>query len=160
MVGDDLRRLGAWCLVAIAAVVLLSFRGRPRPALLSLLPVLLGSFWLLGLCGGIGLVIDPMSMTVAPLLLGIGIDDGLHALHGARAHGDLVSSLKQVGQAMTLTTLTTCIGFGTLVFSRVPSLQSGGALVAAGTALCLLATLLVLPALDALFPVRTAASGV
>lgn len=160
LVGNDLRRLGAWCLVAIATVVLLSFRGRPRPAVLSLLPVLLGSFWLLGFCGGIGLIIDPLSMTVLPLLLGIGIDDGLHALHGARGHGDLVSSLKQVGQAMTLTTLTTCIGFGTLMFSRVPSLQGGGALVAAGTALCLLATLLVVPALDTLFPDRIASSGV
>ena len=159
LVGDDLRRLGAWCLVAIAAIAVLSFRGRLGPALLALLPVLLGSFWVLGFSGGIGLIIDPISMTVVPVLLGIGIDDGLHALHGTGARGDLVASLKQVGQAMTLTTLTTCIGFGTLVFSRVPSLRSGGALVAVGTALCLLATLLVIPALDALFPNRAVAGG-
>ncbi|HEX6202335.1 MAG TPA: MMPL family transporter, partial [Thermoanaerobaculia bacterium] len=137
---DDLRRLGGWALAAVAAVVVLSFAGRPRPlrgAALALAPVLLGSLWTLGVAGFAGLPIDPFTVVVAPLLLGIGIDDGLHALQGERAFGSLPASLAASGRAMTLTTLTTCAGFGSLALSRVPSLARGGVLVAVGTALCL-----------------------
>jgi hypothetical protein len=152
LVVGDLGRLGGWALAAVAGVVLLSFRGRSRPArgaLLSLVPVAAGSVWTLGFAGAVGVPIDPFTVVVAPLLLGIGIDDGLHALHGERAHGDLVGSLRANGGAMAVTTLTTCAGFGSLALSRVPSLVRGGVLVAVGTLLCLVATLVLLPALDA-----------
>jgi predicted RND superfamily exporter protein len=148
----DFGRLGGWALLAVAAVVTLSFAGRPRPlrgAALALVPVVLGSLWTLGFAGFAGVPIDPFTIVVAPLLLGIGIDDGLHALQGERAFGDLPGSLAASGRAMTLTTLTTCVGFGSLAFSRVPSLARGGLLVAVGTFLCLVVTLVVLPALDA-----------
>jgi predicted RND superfamily exporter protein len=147
----DLGRLGGWALLAVAAVVGLSFAGRPRPlrsAALSLVPVVLGSLWTVGFAGFAGVPIDPFTIVVAPLLLGIGIDDGLHALQGERAFGSLGASLAASGRAMTLTTLTTCAGFGSLAFSRVPSLARGGLLVAVGTFVCLVATLVVLPALD------------
>ena len=146
---DDFRRLGGWSLAAVLAVVLITFRGRPRPSLLALLPVGMGCLWTLGLAGLLEVPLDPFTVVVAPLLVGIGIDDGLHALAGARVHGGLAASLTENGRAMTLTTLTTCAGFGSLVASRVPSLRAGGLLVAAGTALCLLATLWLLPAVDA-----------
>ncbi|HUO87426.1 MAG TPA: MMPL family transporter, partial [Thermoanaerobaculia bacterium] len=149
----DLGRLGGWALAAVALVVSLSFAGRPRAvrsAALSLVPVVLGSVWTLGLAGYLGLPIDPFTVVVAPLLLGIGIDDGLHALQGERAFGSLEASLAGSGRAMTLTTLTTCAGFGGLAFSSVPSLARGGVLVAAGTVFCLIATLVLLPALDRL----------
>jgi len=150
LVGSELARLGAGCLLAIAFVVTISFRGNVRNSLMALAPVMLGCLWLLGLCGALGLTIDPLSMTVAPLLLGIGIDDGLHALHGARFHGGLTPALRHVGQAMTVTTMTTCIGFGSLTLSQVPALRGGGMLVALGTMICLMTTLIVLPALEGL----------
>jgi predicted exporter len=146
----DFRRLVGWGAAVVAAVVLLSFRGRPRPALLALVPVTLGCVWTFGLAGLAGLGIDPFSIVVAPLLLGIGIDDGLHALHGARVHGGIAGALGEVGRAMTLTTLTTCAGFGSLAASRVPALARGGVVVAVGVALCLAATLWLLPAIEAL----------
>ncbi len=118
------------------------------------MPVLAGCAWTLGLAGLAGVPVDPFAVVVAPLLLGIGIDDGLHALQGERFHGGLPDSLRANGRAMVLTTLTTCAGFGSLALSRVPSLARGGVLVAAGTFLCLLATLVLLPAVDALVPRR------
>jgi uncharacterized protein len=156
---DDFRRLGGWALAAVLAVVLIAFRGRPRPSLLALLPVALGSLWTLGLAGLLAVPLDPFTVVVAPLLVGIGIDDGLHALAGARVHGGLAASLTENGRAMALTTLTTCAGFGSLMASRVPSLRAGGLLIAAGTAFCLLATLWLLPAVDAMTGGRRRAGG-
>jgi hypothetical protein len=146
----DFAALGGWALAAVAAVVLLSFRGRLRPSLLALLPVVLGGVWTLGLAGAAGLPLDPFAVVVAPLLVGLGIDDGLHALQGERRFAGLHGSLLENGRAMTLTTLTTCAGFGSLAVSRVPSLARGGVLVALGALACLLATMLVLPAVDTL----------
>lgn len=145
---SDFSRLGSWSLVAVAAVVLLTFRGRLRPSLLALAPVTLGCLWTLGLAGWAGVRLDPFTVVVAPLLVGIGVDDGFHALVGARVHGGLRTSLVENGRAMTVTSLTTGVAFASLLASRVPSLRAGGVLVAAGAVLCLVATLVALPALD------------
>lgn len=163
LLARDFRRLGGWALAAVAAAVLLSFRGRPLPSLLALAPVSLGLLWTLGLCAALGVDLDPFSLLVAPILVGIGIDDGLHAVHGAVTAGGGLSGLERsvaaAGRAMTLTTLTTAVGFGGLALSRLPALGRGGLLVAGGTLLCLAATLLVLPALGALAARRGSAGG-
>lgn len=153
LLGHDLRRLGGVALTLVAIVVLASFRGRVAPAVLSLTPVGLGLLVTLGGCAAAGVSLDPFSLVVAPVLVGIGIDDGLHALHGARRGaqgGGLSTGVRAAGPAMALTTLTTAVGFGGLAASRLPALARGGLLVAIGTLLCLAATLLVLPAVAAL----------
>jgi predicted RND superfamily exporter protein len=149
-VSEDLSRLSGWCALMVGAVVLISFRGRLGAFVQSMIPVLAGTYWLLGFCGIFGIPIDLLSLTVAPLLIGIGIDDGLHAIHGVRHHGSLAASVRHIGPAVALTTLTTAIGFGSLLFSRIPALRGGGLLVALGTLLCLGTTLLLLPALATL----------
>jgi len=146
LVGHELRALSGFSLLTLGVVVLISFRFDLRRAALSLVPVVAGCVWLLGLCGLAGIRINLFSVVVAPMLLGIGIDDGLHALHGARVHSGLLRSLRSVGIAIAITTLTTCTGFGSLALSRLPALREGGVVIALGTLLCLLATLVLLPA--------------
>jgi len=154
LLASDAGRLAVAGLVAVAGVVLVSFRGRAVPAALSLVPVALASTWTLGLCAWGGVALDPLSIAVSPILVGIGIDDGLHAVHGTRYHGDVRRSVLAAGRAMGLTTLTTCVGFGGLVLSHVPSLRRGGAIVAVGTMLCLIVTLVLLPALGGSYPAQ------
>jgi predicted RND superfamily exporter protein len=151
LTGRDLGRLGVGALLVVFVVVLLSFRGRARLTLLSLTPVLLGSLWSVGLWSLCGYPIDVLGIAVLPIILGIGIDDGLHAVHGTVGvqHRGLAASVRESGRAMVLTTLTTCIGFGSLTVSRLPGLRRGGILVSLGVLACLAATLLVLPALEA-----------
>ncbi|MBZ0258377.1 MMPL family transporter, partial [bacterium] len=55
------------------------------------------------------------------------------------------------GTTLTLTTLTTCVGFGSLVFASHKGLASFGALMAIGTATCWFSCVIVLPALLKLF---------
>lgn len=59
-------------------------------------------------------------------------------------------TVERSGLAMILIALTTGIGFGSLGSSRVPGLRNAGSLVAVGVTACLIATFLVLPALEAL----------
>jgi predicted RND superfamily exporter protein len=147
---SDAGRLGWAALVVVFVVVLASFRGSVSDCLTALSPVAVTSFCLLGVWGFLGIPIDLITLVVFPILLGIGVDDGLHAVHGTRMGipRSLADAVSVSGQAMTLTTLTTFLGFGSLVFSHIPGLRSGGALVASGVVACLIVTLVILPAWD------------
>jgi hypothetical protein len=149
----DLTRSSAVALLLVAAVVLVSFRGRPGASLLSAVPLALGCLWTFGLWGAFGGHVDLLAISTLPVLFGTGIDLGVHAVHGGQARPEegIRGTVVRSGLAMLLITLTTGVGFGSLGSSRVPGLQNAGTLVAVGVSACLLATFLVLPALESLF---------
>ncbi len=151
LAGSDLRQLSLLALAAVGLVVGVSFRGRLRYSLLAGLPVVLGSLWTLGLWSALGRSLDLFTLAVLPIMLGIGIDDGLHVVHGARRDpaAGIRGAAVGAGRALVLTTLTTAVGFGSLLLSHIPGLRNGGLLIATGVAACLLATVLVLPAIEA-----------
>jgi predicted RND superfamily exporter protein len=148
----DLVRSSGIALAAIAAVVLISFRGRIDRCLLAFLPLSLGALWTFGVWGALGRPLDLLGVFTVPLLLGTGINLGAHAVHWRRLYPQrgLAGAVEDIGLAMMMATFTTAVGFGSLATSRVPGLAHDGVLVAAGIVACLLATFLVLPALEAL----------
>ncbi|MEA2602747.1 MAG: uncharacterized protein QOF89_3739 [Acidobacteriota bacterium] len=149
---SDLARSSALALVLVGGVVLFSFKGRLRDALIAVLPLTLGCLWTFGLWGALGLPLDLLCAFTVPLLLGTGTTLGANAVHWKRLHPDrgLKGAASDMGLGLTLATLTTVIGFGSLATSRVPGLRHAGILVALGLSACLLATILVLPALEVL----------
>lgn len=153
----DLVRSSVLALVLVGAVVLFSFRGRVRDALLALLPLTLGCLWTFGLWGALGRPLDLLCAFTVPLLLGTGTTLGANAVHWRRLHPErgLKGAPADMGLGLSLATLTTVIGFGSLAGSRVPGLRHAGILVALGLSACLLATVLVLPALEALLEHRS-----
>jgi predicted RND superfamily exporter protein len=54
--------------------------------------------------------------------------------------------IRQIGRAIVLTSLTTSIGFGSLISSHYPGLRSIGWVAGLGILTCLLAALILLPA--------------
>ena len=154
----DLRLLGALAAAVVLIVVLLSFRGNPRLSLLAVIPVALGSIWSIGLWSTFGRPLDLVTLAVLPIILGVGIDDGLHVLHAWRCapQNGMLGALQESGRALVLTTLTTAIAFASLLSTSVPGLQNAGALVSLGVFCCLAATLLALPALEPLLERRIA----
>ncbi|HSS51770.1 MAG TPA: hypothetical protein VLX28_22735, partial [Thermoanaerobaculia bacterium] len=155
----DLARSSALAVVLVGAVVLFSFRGRVRDALLAVLPLTLGCLWTFGLWGALGRPLDLLCAFTVPLLLGTGTTLGANAVHWRRLHPErgLKGAPSDMGLGLSLATLTTVIGFGSLAGSRVPGLRNAGILVALGLSACLLATVLVLPALEALLERRRSA---
>jgi hypothetical protein len=148
----DLLRSSGIALALVMAVVLVSFHGHVGRALLAFLPLSLGCLWTFGIWGALGRPLDLLVVFTVPLLLGTGINLGAHAVHWQRLYPrrGLAGAVEDIGLAMMMATFTTALGFGSLVTSRVPGLAHDGVLVAAGITACLLATLMVLPALEAL----------
>jgi predicted RND superfamily exporter protein len=118
-----------------------------RTALAVLYPVALVVLALFAFMAAAGISIDPVNLIVPPLVVGIGVDNGVYLLAIARQCGSIDAAVRSLGRALTITSLTTIAGFGFLGLSAYPPLATLGRLMALGLVLSLIATFGLLPAL-------------
>lgn len=104
--------------------------------------------WLAGLFVALGWTLNLFNLVALPLLVGMGQDDALHIVHRHREEGAgrLRHVLRETGGAVVLTTVTTVIGFSSMLFVDHIGLRSLGWTAVVGMALCLLASLTLVPA--------------
>ena len=96
-----------------------------------------------------GLQITLLNIMAIPMIIGIGIDDGMHIVHryqieGKNAHRMVFAS---TGRAILLTSITTMLGFGSLWFATYRGLGSMGIALFIGVVMCFLATVIAIPVL-------------
>lgn len=121
----------------------------------TLIPLTLGVIWTFAVMKLWGLHFNFMNVVVTPMLIGIGIDDGIHIVHhftrtriGKKADDEEpLHILKIPGKGILLTSLTTMIGFGSLSVAHYPGLQWIGILTVIGVFFCLLFSVILLPAI-------------
>ncbi len=120
-----------------------------RHALIAMIPLALGAFWMVGLMYLTGMKLSMMAVMGLPLIIGIGIDDGVHIMHRWRHEGlgKIRVVFSSTGKAILLTSLTTMFAFGSLVFSVFPALGQFGAALFIGVGACFLTTGIILPGL-------------
>ena len=141
------KRAGLYALIAVLLIVLLDFQ-RIGDALLTLVPVGLAFVMLMGIMGANNLPINPANIIVLPLLFGIGVDCGVHIIHRYRQspHEPPPGLAEGTGKGVTMTSITTIIGFACLMIAQHRGIFSLGFTLALGMALTLLACLTVMPA--------------
>lgn len=142
---------------AVVFVFLALDLGGIRRAVLALLPLGLGILWMLGLMALLGVAVNFMNLFVFTMILGIGVDYGIHLVHRRREAGE--DSLPGTAAAIAVAALTTVCGFGSLILSHFPGLQSMGAAAILGTLSTAWLSVTLLPALFALRSTRNAASA-
>jgi hypothetical protein len=134
--------------VLIAALVWLIWRNL-RDLVLVLTPLILAGLLTGAVSVLAGLPINFADVIVLPLLLGIGVDSGIHLVHrhrsGIDTQGDLLAT--STSRAVFWSALTTIASFGSLAFASHRGMASLGQLLTLGIALMLVANLVVLPAL-------------
>lgn len=137
----------AWySLAAISLMVLIHFR-KLKMLVLALLPVVIGTLWMAGFMGWAGIPFNPANIMTLPLVIGIGVTNGIHILNRFAEEADARIFTKSTGKAVLVSGLTTIAGFGSLILARHQGIQSLGYVMAAGTAACMIAGLTFLPAL-------------
>ena len=140
--------------LAILFMFIVLFRS-VKLSLIALVPNLVAVPLVLGLMGGLDIPLDFMTITIAAIAIGIGVDDTIHYVHRfgeevvvdwdyqaavSRSHGS-------IGRAMYYTTVTITIGFSILVLSKfVPTIYFG-ILTAFAMIIALVANFTVLPVL-------------
>ena len=139
---------GIYAMTAIIIYVFIVFRN-PRTVFFILLPVIAGSIWTLGIMELTGLKLNMANLVILPLILGIGVVNGIHITHRYREEKDKNSVVlgKSTGQAVILSSLTTMIGFGSMMVADHYGVFSLGLVLTLGVFCCLVASITFLPAL-------------
>ena len=154
---SQIMTLGA-VFIAIGLMFWILFRSLSL-ALLALAPNILAAGLVLGLMGLAGIPLDIMTITIAAIVVGIGVDDCIHYLHRFRDEiaidqdyrAAMLRSHSSIGRAMYYTTLTVVVGFAMLTLSNfTPSLYFGVLTVVAMIA-AVAGALLLLPQLIMIF---------
>jgi len=120
---------------------------KPYYALVAMIPLALGVFWMVGIMQFLGILLSFMTMMGLPLIIGIGIDDGVHIMHRwlNEGQGKMRIVYSSTGRAILLTSLTTMLAFGSMIFSVFPAWAWFGESLFIGVGACFLTTVIILP---------------
>ena len=137
---------GVWTL-ALVSLLFIIYSRSVEYVVLALLPLGFGLVWLLEGMGLSGLHFNLANFFAIPMLIGVGVDGGVHLLARRKelgsAHGLFRTSSPM---AVALSVATTIIGFCGLLAAHHRGLASLGAVMVLGSVTCMVGCLLVLPA--------------
>ena len=146
--GRDGRNAVLLTLAIVFVLLWVDFK-KIRYALMAMIPLAFGIFWMVGLMNLTGILLSMSTVMGLPLIVGIGIDDGVHIMHRWRVEGNdnIHTVFSSTGKAILLTSLTTMLAFGSLAFSAFPAWGLFGGSLFLGVAACFLTTVIILPGL-------------
>jgi len=134
-----------YSVVGIVIAIWLDFRS-VRHTLLAMLPLGLGLVQTFGLMGLMDIPLNPANMIALPLLIGVGVEDGVHIVHDYRSQPGRYRLTPSTTIAMLLTSLTNVASFASLMIASHRGLYSLGRVMTLGTTCCLLTSVILLPA--------------
>lgn len=150
---SQLRTLG-YVLIATFIMFVLLLRSI-KLALIGLIPNMLAALLILAVMGYAGIPMDMMTVTIATICIGIGVDDAIHYLHrfeqelrlADTARSAVKSAHQTIGRAMYFTTMTVIGGFSILTFSNFVPTVYFGMLTSLAMLMALIANMTLLPSL-------------
>ena len=140
-----------YSMAALIAFVL--FRGLSAVVIVSLAPIF-GVFWTLGLLHYLDLADNPFNSVIVPVLLCmVGFTDGVHMMVQIRRHraagmsptDAARQSIREVGVACWLTSLTTAIGFGSLMLANHEEVREFGMCCVIGVLMTFVSVITLIP---------------
>jgi uncharacterized protein len=144
MTRDAPRTIGVAFTVVVVVAALAT--GALLPVLAVLASLLLAVWLTLGVASTFDVRLNFLNFVALPLTFGIGVEYAINFCDRFRAVGDIRKSLQSVGGAIAACSLTTMLGYGTLLFGDNLALRSFGKYAVIGELSCLCTALLVLPA--------------
>ncbi len=138
--------------ILVLQMFILAFRSLPV-ALVALAPTALSAAFVLGLMSLLGIPLDIMTITIAAIVIGIGVDDTIHYVYRFQEEfaecADYDMTVKRchgsIGHAMYYTSIIIMLGFSILAFSSfVPTIYFG-LLTALAMGVALVSNLTLLP---------------
>lgn len=138
----------------VTFVLIIALRNR-RDVLLALVPVSIGTAITFGICFWFGMQFDRLTSFIVPVILGLGVDDGIHVVerlrrYRVRSAENIFASVESVGRPIFLTTATTTLSFAGLLFSNHYSMEALAKFMLIGVPVCFLTSVTIVPALSLL----------
>jgi predicted RND superfamily exporter protein len=113
-----------------------------KKVLLSLIPVVTGILFMIGVMGSLGIAFNLFNVVAAILIIGLGVDYGIFMVTKMTQGLDDATE-----KAVFVSGLTTIAGFGALILARHPALHSIGLSVLIGIGAAIPAALVIIPAM-------------
>lgn len=137
----------------VLVILFVSFRNL-RDMAVAAVPLAMGAIWMLGSMGPLHVSFNHANMVVLPLLLGLGVDSGVHLMvrfkQSAADHGgvaDIDEMLTSTGGAVFVASMTTIFGFAVMIIADYQGMVKLGVIMTVGMSATLALTLLVVPAI-------------
>ena len=124
--------------------------GRNRRALAVLVATAAGSLLMVAACAVFNLKVNFLDFVALPITLGIGVDYAINVAHRHDHEPDPVTTLRTSGSAVFVCSLTTIIGYGSLLISENLAIRGFGMASLIGEIACVTTALVLVPALLAL----------
>jgi predicted RND superfamily exporter protein len=134
-----------YALMVILVVLWIDFRNSGH-VLLAIFPLALSLVQTFGLMGLLEIPLNPANLIALPLIVGIGVDYGVHIVHNFLEQRGPYQMSPATAIAVSVDSLTTIIGFGALMIASHQGLQSLGRVLTLGIACCTITSLVILPA--------------
>lgn len=161
VIEESPRAIALSTLMTVLVVVFAFLRGAGgvRATVLVLAALAAGIAWMGGTLFLAGVKINFLNFIAVPITLGIGVDYAINLVHRWRLEGfgRIPSIVRETGGAVVLCSLTTCLGYMALLHSVNPAVRSFGLAAVIGEVACLLAVVVVLPAILLLLERRATA---
>lgn len=155
---DETLKWMPWVAAAVGLTLLWVVR-RPSNALIAVVSLGCALAWTFGAMGLLGIKISFLTFILAPVVMGIGIDQAVHLLHRyEQERGDrdrraaIDRAVRTTWPAITAAGLTTAAGIAVLGFVPAPLFAEIGLVAAAGIVLAVASALTVTPALRSAMP--------
>jgi uncharacterized protein len=134
--------------VGVVVIVVLVLRWR-RESLMVIGSLVVGVLWLAGATMLLGLKINFCNFVAYPITFGIGVDYAVNVMTRYMQDGqrDVTGAVRSTGAAVGLCSLTTIIGYSSLLLAKNRALFLFGATAVLGEIACLTAAVVALPAL-------------
>jgi predicted RND superfamily exporter protein len=102
---------------------------------------------MLGIMGLFDIPFNPANIMTLPLIVGIGVTNGIHILNrfAEEQHPSILA--RSTGKAVLVSGLTTIAGFGSLIIAEHQGIRSLGIVMATGVTTCMVVGLTFLPAI-------------
>jgi predicted RND superfamily exporter protein len=146
IIQHDAIRIITLGILAVGGLLWLNFRSC-QALIYTLLPLGISLWLLVGFMGYCGIPLNFITLAVLPILLGIGVDDGVHIIERWRRGEALPAIYVEAGPGLVMTSLTTAGAFVSLLTARNAAIHDFGLCGAVGIMLCLTAALHLLPLL-------------
>ncbi len=141
-------------LLAIMLMFLVLFRSL-KLAIIGIIPNILAACFVLGLMGWLNIPLDIMTITIAAISVGIGVDNTIHYMHRFKREFPRIGNYREtmfychgsIGKAMYFTSMTIVAGFSILALSNFVPTIVFGLLTSVAMLMALIASLTLLPQL-------------
>ena len=140
--------------IILAVIILLAIYRNFGMAILSTLPTVLATVWIMATMTVLGITLNVLTVMVTALTIGLGIDYAIHVVERFREEIEhkserqaIQTTIERTGSALLISGLTTVCGFGVLFLSPMPLVRNFGIITAATIVYSVVIAIFVLPSL-------------